>query len=92
MQFPPGFDRYLVTTVEECAARIVELLGDKRRREAFGQAAREHIRRGYLLPRLLRDELKLIRSVLRSSGPSTPSGNGTNTRRIGRPAHLQEGL
>ncbi len=67
MQFPPGYEQYLVTTVEDCAARMVELLGDERRREEFGQAAREHVRRGYLLPRLLRDELSLIKSVLSGS-------------------------
>jgi len=33
--------------VQECAARMVELLGDERRREAFGDAAREHMRREY---------------------------------------------
>jgi trehalose synthase len=64
MQFPSGYERYLVTTVEECASRMVELLGDKRRRQEFGEAAHEHVRRHYLLPRLLRDELRLIESVL----------------------------
>jgi trehalose synthase len=64
MQFPPGYDRYLVSSGEEVASRIVELLEDGPRRRAFGQAAREHIRRGYLIPRLLRDELKLIETVL----------------------------
>lgn len=64
MQFPPGYDRYLITNVEDCAARMVELLRDEWRRKEFGQAAREHVRRHFLLPRLLRDELKLIKSVL----------------------------
>ena len=64
MQFPAGYEQYLVATIEECAARMVELLGDERRREAFGDAAREHVRQEYLLPRLLRDELRLVKSVL----------------------------
>ena len=64
MQYPAGSERYLVESVEECAARIVELLEDGARREAFGRAAREHVRRGYLLPRLLRDELRLVKGVL----------------------------
>jgi trehalose synthase len=64
MQVPAGWDRFLVGTVEECAARMVELLRDAPRREAFGRAAREHVRRGYLLPRLLRDELRLVKDVL----------------------------
>jgi trehalose synthase len=64
MQYPAGSEAYLVASVEECAARLVELIRDPPRREAFGRAAREHVRRGYLLPRLLRDELQLVKSVL----------------------------
>ena len=67
MQFPAGYDRYLVSSVEDSAAAIVELLGDASRRQAFGTAAREHVRKGYLLPRLLRDELRLVRNVLAPS-------------------------
>ena len=70
MQFPSGYEKYLVASVEECAARMVDLLGDAGSRQAFGQAAREHVRRGYLQPRLLRDELLLIKSVLDGSTPS----------------------
>jgi trehalose synthase len=64
MQFPRGFERYLVESVEEAAARAVELLGDPARRSEFGAAAHEHVRKNYLLPRLLRDDLRLIRTVL----------------------------
>jgi trehalose synthase len=64
MQVPPGWDRWLVTTVEECATRMVELIGDRARARSYGEAGREHVRRGYLLPRLLRDELRLFKTVL----------------------------
>ena len=64
MQFPPGFEHYLVGSVEDSAALMVELLHDPARRREFGTAAREHVRKGYLLPRLLRDDLRLIRTVL----------------------------
>jgi trehalose synthase len=64
MQFPPGHERFLVDSVEDCAARVVELVADEGARAAFGQAAREHVRRDFLLPRLLRDELTLVRDVL----------------------------
>ena len=67
MQFPPGHDRYLITSVEECAARIVELVGARDHARSFGAAAREHVRRQYLLPRLLRDELRLIQTLLGTS-------------------------
>lgn len=74
MQFPPGYERYLVGGVEECAERMVELLGDPEQRRAFGAAAHEQVRRGYLLPRLLRDDLALIKRVLRdgSAGAGAP--------------------
>lgn len=68
MQFPPGYDRYLVGSIEESAERAVELLRDPARRREFGAAAREHVRKGYLLPRLLRDDLRLIRAVLGRAG------------------------
>lgn len=68
MQFPPGYERYLIEGVEDCAERMVELLGDPARGRSFGEAAHEHVRRGFLLPRLLRDDLALIKRVL--SGPS----------------------
>lgn len=64
MQFPAGYDRYLVEGVEACAERMVELLGDPEERRRFGEAAREHVRQGYLLPRLLRDDLALIKSLI----------------------------
>jgi trehalose synthase len=74
MQFPAGHERYLVSSVEDSAACIVELIGDPSRRRSFGEAAREHVRKGYLLPRLLRDELKLVKRVLDGS-LSMPSGS-----------------
>jgi trehalose synthase len=64
MQFPPGYERHLVLSVNECAARVLELLRHPEDRVAFGLAGREHIRQRYLLPRLLRDELRLIAEVL----------------------------
>jgi trehalose synthase len=64
MQFPPGYERHLVLSVEECAERVLELLGHREDSLSFGRAGREHIRQHYLLPRLLRDELRLIAGVL----------------------------
>ncbi|HLV67048.1 MAG TPA: glycosyltransferase [Polyangiaceae bacterium] len=70
MQYPAGFERYLVDSVEECASDMLELLRDPKLRRDFGAAAREHVRENFLLPRLLRDELALVKRVL--SSPSVP--------------------
>jgi trehalose synthase len=64
MQFPKGFDRYLIDNVEDCAAQIIHLLQHLGERGGFGRAGREQVRREFLLPRLARDELRLIRGVL----------------------------
>lgn len=82
MQFPAGYERYLVSSVEESAARIVELVGDPSRRESFGAAAREHVRKGYLLPRLLRDELRLIKRVLDGGSSAPPLDRSSTPERL----------
>jgi len=64
MQFPDGYHEYLVQSVEECAERVLELLDRPGLRAAFGRAGQERVRREFLLPRLIRDELTLIRELL----------------------------
>jgi trehalose synthase len=64
MQVPEGFGANLVDSVEDCAARVLELLRRPSLRGAYGRAGHEHVRRHFLLPRLIRDELKLIRELL----------------------------
>jgi trehalose synthase len=64
MQFPQGFEANLVENVEACASRIIELLRRPGERGAFGRTGREHVRRHFLLPRLVRDELRLIKQLV----------------------------
>jgi trehalose synthase len=64
MQFPAGYEANLVESVEACAQRVASLLRDREQREAFGRAGREHVRKSFLLPRLLRDDLRLIRELV----------------------------
>ncbi len=64
LQFPEGFEANLVENVDDCAARVIELLRQPGHRGAFGRAGREHVRRQFLLPRLVRDELQLIKQVI----------------------------
>jgi trehalose synthase len=64
MQVPPGFERYLVDSVESWAEQVLYLLQHPGERGAFGRAGREHVRQHFLLPRLVRDELRLIKELL----------------------------
>ena len=65
MQFPEEYHQYLVPDNEEaCAERILHLLKHPGERGAFGRAAREHVRKHFLTPRLVRDELELIKELV----------------------------
>lgn len=59
LQIEDGSSGYLVSSPEECAQRIIELAEDDERRARVGQAARESVRRRFLLPRLALDYLKV---------------------------------
>jgi trehalose synthase len=59
----------LVDGVEDCARGILRFLRDPAAARALARTGRERVRERFLLPRLLRDELALIRDVLRE-GPS----------------------
>ena len=63
MQFPEGFHQYLVDDIETCASKLIHLLTHPGERGAFGRAGRERIRRDFLMPRLVRDELRLIQEL-----------------------------
>ena len=64
MQFPEAYQDYLVHDIETCAKQILKLLEDAGVRDAFGKAGQEKVRKHFLLPRLIRDELKLMKEVL----------------------------
>jgi trehalose synthase len=64
MQIPAESGSFFVDDVAECAARIKDLLADPQQQEAYGQAGRERVRAPFLLPRLVRDNLALAKSML----------------------------
>jgi trehalose synthase len=66
MQFPKGYEDNLVHSVETCAGRLLHLLDHPDEAREFGRAGREHVGQHYLLPHLVRNELRLIRQVLES--------------------------
>lgn len=70
LQVVDGQTGFLVTSVEECADRILRLLRDPGTREQMGIAGREHVRERFLITRDLRDHLRLLGDLagLRPSG------------------------
>jgi trehalose synthase len=63
-QIQDGVSGYLVSNAVECAERIVDLLDDPDRARLMGIAARESVRRRFLMPRLLLDYLRLFQQVV----------------------------
>jgi trehalose synthase len=59
-QIEDGDNGYLVSSVEEAAERIVQLVKDEQLREEMGQRARESVKENFLLIRLLEQYLDLL--------------------------------
>ncbi|HYX83539.1 MAG TPA: glycosyltransferase [Gaiellales bacterium] len=59
-QIADGETGYLVSSAEECARRALEILADPPATRAMTRRAKEHVRRRFLTPRLLRDWLALM--------------------------------
>ncbi len=54
----------LVDSTEDCAAAIVEVFKDRALAQELGAVGRANVAENYLITRLLRDELMMLRSVL----------------------------
>jgi trehalose synthase len=61
-QIEDGVNGFLVSSVEEAAQRIVDLIQDKSMKERMGQRARETVRQRFLLTRYLEQYLDLFNS------------------------------
>jgi trehalose synthase len=60
LQIREGYDGYLVDSIEECAARTIDLLADPVGADALGAQGREHVRENFLSTRELEDWLALF--------------------------------
>jgi trehalose synthase len=60
LQLRDGFDGYLVDSVDDCAARTVDLLADPVGADAMGSQGKEHVRANFLSTRELEDWLRLL--------------------------------
>ena len=71
VQINNGVSGYLVSSPDECAQRLVELLQDKGLRTRIGEAAKESVRQQFLLPRLALDYLRTARAHFNGRIPAT---------------------
>jgi trehalose synthase len=65
LQLEDGVTGRFAATVDEFAARVVELLEDPATAHAMGAAGIRRVRERFLLPRLLHDQLLMLREVVR---------------------------
>ena len=60
LQIEDGVSGYLVDSPAECAQRCIEILRDPGLGKHLGRSGKEHARREFLSPRLLRDWMELL--------------------------------
>jgi trehalose synthase len=63
LQITDGESGFLVSTVEQCAQRAIEILEDPTLGKRLGRNGKEAVRKRFLTPRLLRDWLELFEHV-----------------------------
>jgi trehalose synthase len=63
LQIADGESGYLVSTVEDCAARALDILRDPTLGKRLGRTGKESVRRNFLTPRLLRDWLEIFETL-----------------------------
>jgi trehalose synthase len=64
LQVEDGVTGFLVSSVQECAQRSLELLGDPALGRTLGLRGKEHVRAHFLMPRYLRDYLRIFNDLL----------------------------
>ena len=64
LQMTGELRKYLVDSVEECAKKIVYLLENPAVGQRLGKQGKETIRQNFLMPRLAKDELTLIKNLV----------------------------
>jgi trehalose synthase len=63
LQVENGVSGYLVDSVEACAARALDVVNDPALGKALGRRGKEHVRMHFLMPRYLRDYLRIFNEV-----------------------------
>ena len=76
LQIRDGETGFLVSSLEECAARVITLLRNPDLARRIGRAGRESVKRHFLIPRLLRDHLSLYASLMAEEDYIVAKGEG----------------
>ncbi len=63
IQIKNGYNGFLVTSPKEAAKRVIQLIKNPALSERLGKRARQTVKEKFLMPRLLRDYLKLFREL-----------------------------
>jgi trehalose synthase len=64
LQIEDGVTGYLVSSPEQCAERALDVLGDPALGKFLGRRGKEHVRMHFLMPRYLRDYLKIFNELV----------------------------
>jgi len=64
LQVQDGISGYLVRSPDECAERSLDIIGDPALGKALGRRGKEHVRSHFLMPRYLRDYLRIFHEVM----------------------------
>ena len=64
LQIEDGVDGYLVNSAAECAERCLDVLADPEKHRQMALRGKEKVRREFLTPRLLRDDLRLFADLM----------------------------
>ena len=70
VQINDGVTGFLVSSPEQCAQRLVELLQNDALSARIGDAAKESVRKQFLLPRLALDYLNVARGLINGRIPA----------------------
>ena len=63
LQVHDGETGYLVSSADECAARVKQILREPDLGRSLARAGKEHVRKNFLTPRLLRDWLQIFKDL-----------------------------
>ena len=63
LQIQDGVTGYLVSSAAECAERCLAIMAEPEKHRQMALAGKEYVRREFLTPRLLRDDLRLFRDL-----------------------------